>query len=156
MELWGIFSQVDERSIEGRYRELRRVGTAIEIYHSLWGVFRDDRTRSGIGEERKPRREKGKTRWRLSAELQRLPEMKDDARIEFLARPFAAKNLSDVKLQRSAAAAAAEKASGLGSRYLAAQAYWQECIALHALGVLQKAMEACGRSSRCGSSCVGD
>ena len=147
MELSGNLSQVDQRSIEGRYRELTSEwDKAIEIYHSLWGVFRDDpnyalelaKTQTAAG--------KGQDALATLAELQRLPEMKDDPRID-LARAFAAESLSDVKLQRSAAAAAAEKASGLGSRYLAAQAYWQECIALHALGVLQKAMEACQKST---------
>jgi class 3 adenylate cyclase/tetratricopeptide (TPR) repeat protein len=147
MELSGNLSQVDQRSIEGQYRELTSEwDKAIEIYHSLWGVFQDEpnyalelaRVQTAAG--------KGQDALATLAKLQRVPEMKDDPRIG-LAQAFAAESLSDVKLQQSAAAAAAEKASGLGSRYLAAQAFWQECVALQALGELQKAMIACQQSA---------
>jgi eukaryotic-like serine/threonine-protein kinase len=154
MELSGNLSQVDQRSIEGRYRELTSEwDKAIEIYHSLWGVFQDEANYALELARAQTSAGKGQDALATLAELQRVPEMKDDPRIE-LARAFAAESLSDVKLQQSAAAAAAEKASGLGSRYLAAQAYWQECVALHALGELPKAMEACQKSTAAAPSAL--
>jgi len=147
VELSANLSREDRRSIEGRYRELTSEwDKAIEIYRSLWGVFTDEpnyalelaRAQTAAG--------KGKDALATLDELQRLPQMADDPRID-LARAFGAESLSDVKLQQSAAAAAAEKASRLGSRYLAAQAYWQQCNALSGLGELQKAMLACKQSA---------
>jgi eukaryotic-like serine/threonine-protein kinase len=147
VDLSGNLSQVDQRSIEGRYRELTSEwDKAIEIYHSLWGVFKDEPNYALELAKVQTSAGKGQDALGTLAELQRMPEMKDDPRID-LARALAAESLSDVKLQQSAAAAAAEKASGLGSRYLAAQAYWQECSALFALGDLAKAMEACQKST---------
>lgn len=147
VERSGSLSQVERRSIEGRYRELNaQWDEAIEIYRDLWGVFQDEpnfglelagvQTSAGKGQEA------------LSTltKLASLPQMGDDPRID-LARAFAAESLSDVKLQQSAAGAAAQKASQLGSRYLAAQAYWQQCSALYALGELEKAVLACQESA---------
>ena len=147
VELSANLSREDRHSIEGRYRELTSEwDKAIEIYRSLWGVFTDEpnyalelaRVQTAAG--------KGKDALATLDELQRLPQMADDPRID-LARAFGAESLSDVKLQQSAAAAAAEKASRLGSRYLAAQAYWQQCSALLHIGELQKAMLACKQSA---------
>jgi class 3 adenylate cyclase/tetratricopeptide (TPR) repeat protein len=147
VELSRNLSQVDQRSIEGRYRELTSEwDKAIEIYHSLWGVFQDEPNYALELAKAQTAAGKGQDAMATLAELQRVPEMKDDPRID-LARAFAAESLSDVKLQQSAAAAAAERASALGSRYLAAQAYWQECVAFHGLGDLQKAMLACQQSA---------
>jgi class 3 adenylate cyclase/tetratricopeptide (TPR) repeat protein len=143
----GNLSQVDRRSIEGRYRELNaQWDEAIEIYRDLWGVFQDEpnfglelaRVQTSAG--------KGQDALGTLQKLTSQPEMSDDPRID-LARAFAAESLSDVKQQQSAAAGAAEKASSLGSRYLAAQAYWQDCSALYALGDLEKAMAACQKST---------
>ena len=147
VELSGNLSQVDQRSIEGQYRELTSEwDKAIEIYHSLWGVFQDEPNYALELAKAQTSAGKGQDALVTLAELQRRPEMKDDPRID-LARALAAESLSDVKSQQSAAAAAAEKAAGLGSRYLAAQAYWQECVAFQALGDLQKAMMACQQSA---------
>ena len=143
----GNLSQVDQRSIEGRYRELTSEwDKAIEIYHSLWGVFQDEPDYALELAKVQTAAGKGQDALATLAELQRLPQMADDPRID-LARAFAAESLSNVKLQQSAAASGAEKASRLGSRYLAAQAYWQECIALNALGELDKAAVACQQSA---------
>jgi tetratricopeptide (TPR) repeat protein len=140
-------SQEDRRSIEGRYRELTAEwDKAIEIYRSLWGVFQDEPNYALELAKVQTSAGKGKDALATLAELRQLPQMADDPRID-LARAFAAESLSDVKQQQSTAAAAAEKASRLGSRYLAAQAYWQECIALRALGELQNAMLACQQSA---------
>jgi class 3 adenylate cyclase/tetratricopeptide (TPR) repeat protein len=147
VELSADLPPEDQRKIEGRYRELTAEwDKAIEIYHSLWGVYRD--VPDYALELAKVQTAAGKGREALAtlADLQHHPQMGDDPQID-LSRAFAAESLSDVKLQKSAAAAAAEKASRLGSRYLAAQAYWQECIALNALGELQKATEACQQSA---------
>lgn len=147
LELSANLSQIDQRSIEARYRELNAVerDQAIEIYRDLSGVFKDEpnyaldlaRVQTAAG--------KGQDALATLKQLASRPQMADDPRVD-LARAFAAESLSDVKLQQSAAAAAAEKASILGSRYLAAQAYWQDCSALYALGELQKAMAACQQS----------
>jgi len=147
VELSADLPPEDQRKIEGRYRELTAEwDKAIEIYHSLWGVYRD--VPDYALELAKVQTAAGKGREALAtlADLQHHPQLGDDPQID-LFRAFAAESLSDVKLQQSAAAAAAEKASRLGSRYLAAQAYWQECIALNALGELQKATEACQQSA---------
>jgi len=147
VELSTNLSQEDRRSIEGRYRQLTAEwDKAIEIYRSLWGVFQDEPDYALELAKVQTAAGKGRDALTTLAELQRLPQMADDPRID-LARAFAAESLSDVKLQQSASAAAAEKASRLGSRYLAAQAYWQECIALNALGELDKAITACQQSA---------
>jgi len=154
VELSGNLSQVDQRSIEGRYRELTSEwDKAIEIYHSRWGVFHDEPNYALELAKVQTAAGKGQDAMATLAELQRVPEMKDDPRID-LARAFAAESLSDVKLQLSAAATAAEKASTLGSRYLAAQAYWQKCVALNALGDLQMAMLACQQSAAAAPSAL--
>jgi eukaryotic-like serine/threonine-protein kinase len=147
VELSANLSPVDQRSIEARYRELNtQRDQAIEIYRDLSGVVQDEpnyaldlaRVQTAAG--------KGHDALSTLKQLASRPQMADDPRID-LARAFAAESLSDVKLQQSAAAAAAEKAASLGSRYLAAQAYWQDCSALYALGDLQKAMAACQQST---------
>jgi class 3 adenylate cyclase/tetratricopeptide (TPR) repeat protein/TolB-like protein len=147
LDLSSNLSQVDRRSIEGRYRELTAEwDKAIEIYRSLWGVFQDEPNYALELAKVQTAAGKGQDALATLTELQRLPHMDDDPRVD-LARAFAAESLSDVKLQQSASASAAEKASRLGSRYLAAQAYWQECSALYALGQLPKAVEACQQSA---------
>ena len=147
VELSASLSQQDRRSIEGRYRELTSEwDKAIDIYRSLWGVFQDEPNYALELAKVQTAAGKGKDALATLADLQNRPQMGDDPRID-LARAFAAESLSDVKQQQSAAAAAAEKASRLSSRYLAAQAYWQECIALRGLGEFQKAMIACQQSA---------
>ena len=146
MDLSASLSEVDQRSIEGRYRELTAEwDKAIDIYHSLWHIYRDEPNYALDLAKAQTSAGKGQDALATLAELQRLPNMDDDPRVD-LAQAFAYESLSDVKHQRSAAAAAAEKASRLDSRYLAAQAYWQECSALFALGELPKAKEACQQS----------
>ncbi len=146
-ELAVNLSQVDRRSIEARYRELNgEWDQAIEIYRSLWGVFQDEPNYALELAKVQTAAGKGQDALNTLNQLAALPRMKDDPRIN-LARAFAAESLSDVKLQQTAAAAAAESASKLGSRYLAAQAYWQNCSALFALGDLQRAMAACQQST---------
>jgi class 3 adenylate cyclase/tetratricopeptide (TPR) repeat protein len=148
VDLSANLSPVDQRSIEGRYRELTAEwDKAIEIYRSLWGVFQDEPNYALDLAKAQTAAGKGQDALATLADLQRLPQMTDDPRID-LARAFAAQSLSDVKQQQSAAAAAAEKASRLGSRYLAAQAYWLECGALYALGEFEKGITACQQSSQ--------
>lgn len=147
LDLSGNLSPEDRRSIEGRYRQLSSEwDKAIVIYRSLWEVFQDEpnyalelaRVQTAAG--------KGQDALSTLSDLRALPNMSEDPRVD-LARAFAAESLSDVKQQQSAAAAAAEKASQQGSRYLAAQAYWQECVALNAVGELKKAATACRQSA---------
>jgi class 3 adenylate cyclase/tetratricopeptide (TPR) repeat protein/TolB-like protein len=147
VELSANLSQVDRRSIEGRYRELTAEwDKAIEIYRSLWGVFQDEPNYALELAKVQTAAGKGQDALATLKDLRNLQQTSNDPRID-LARAFAAESLSDVKLQQTAAATAAEKASNLGSRYLAAQAYWQECGALFALGELEKASAACQQSA---------
>lgn len=148
MQLSGNLSDVDRRSIEGRYRELNSEwDQAIKIFGSLWGVFQDEpnyaleltRAQTSAG--------KGQDALATLAELRdKQSQYKDDPRLD-LAEALAAESLSDARHQHAAAAAAAEKATHNGSRYLAAQAYWQDCAALFELGDLPKAETACQQSA---------
>jgi eukaryotic-like serine/threonine-protein kinase len=147
VDLSANLPQVDRRSIDAQYRELNAEwDKAIEIYTSLWGVFQDEpnfalnlaRVQTAAG--------KGQDSIATLGELQKLPQMADDPRVD-LNRAFAFESLSDVKQQRAASSTAAEKASRLGSRYLAAQAYWLECSALYFLGELDKGVTACQQSA---------
>jgi tetratricopeptide (TPR) repeat protein len=146
VELSANLSREDRRSIEGRYRELTSEwDKAIEIYRSLWGVFTDEpnyalelaRVQTAAG--------KGKDALATLDELRRTSPIADDPRID-LAEAFAAESLSDAKHQQAAASQAAERATKQGSRYLAAQAYWQECSAHYALGEFEKGVAACQQS----------
>lgn len=146
-ELSANLSQIDKRSIEGRYRELTAEwDKAIEIYSSLWGVFQDEPNYALELAKVQTNAGKGQDALATLAALQKVPQMADDPRVD-LARALAFESQSDVKQQRAAAAAAAEKASHLGSRYLAAQAYWLECSALYALGELDKGVTACQQAA---------
>jgi eukaryotic-like serine/threonine-protein kinase len=146
LELSKNLSQAEQRSIEGQYREFNSEwDKAIEIYRNLWGVFQDEPDYALKLANIQTAAGKGQDALATLDEL-RPPRVADDPRVD-LARAFAAESLSDVKMQESASAAAAEKASKAGSRYLAAQAYWQQCSALFALGELQKALTACQKSA---------
>jgi tetratricopeptide (TPR) repeat protein len=140
-------SEVDQRSTEARYRELNSEwGRAIDIYGDLWGVFKDDPDYALDLAKAQTAAGKGQDALATLAKLESTPQMVGDPRIN-LARAFAAESMSNVTLQQTSAVAAAQKASSLGSRYLAAQAYWQDCSALFTLGKLPQAMEACQQSS---------
>jgi class 3 adenylate cyclase/tetratricopeptide (TPR) repeat protein len=146
-DLSANLSPEDRRSIEGRYRQLTSEwDKAIVIYRSLWEVFQDEPSYALELAKVQTAAGKGQDALATLAELRKLPHMDEDPRVD-LARAFAAESLSDVKQQQSAAATAAEKASRQGSRYLAAQAYWQQCVALNAMGELQKATTACQQSA---------
>jgi eukaryotic-like serine/threonine-protein kinase len=154
MDLSAHISEVDQDSIQGRYRELTAEwDKAIDIYHSLWHVYHDEPNYALDLAKAQTSAGKGQDALATLAELQHLPNMSDDPRVD-LAQAFAYESLSDVKRQRDAAASAAQKASRLGSRYLAAQAYWQECAALFALGELPKATEACRQSTAAAPSAL--
>jgi class 3 adenylate cyclase/tetratricopeptide (TPR) repeat protein len=147
MELLGDLPRWDQRTIEAENYELNgKWDQAVANYQALWVFYPDEPNYALALASAQTSAGKGQDALGTLAKLGSQPQMKDDPRVD-LARAFAAESLSDVKLQQSAAAAAAEKASGLGSRYLAAQAYWQECSALFALGELPKAMEACQKST---------
>jgi tetratricopeptide (TPR) repeat protein len=140
-------SEVDQRSTEARYRELNSEwGRAIDIYGDLWGVFKDDPDYALDLAKAQTAAGQGQDALDTLAKLENAPQMAGDPRID-LARAFAAESMSDVKLQQSSAAAAASKASSLGSRYLAAQAFWQDCSALFAMGQLPQAMVSCQKAT---------
>lgn len=147
VELSANLSEVDQRTIEARYRELNSEwDKAIEIYGDLWGVFKDEPNYALDLAKVQTAAGKGQDALATLATLEKTPQMGDDPRVN-LARAFAAESMSNVKLEESSAAAAAAKASSIGSRYLAAQAYWQDCTALFTLGQLQPAMAACQKSA---------
>jgi class 3 adenylate cyclase/tetratricopeptide (TPR) repeat protein len=147
LQLAANLSEDEKRLLEGRYREFNfEWDQAIDIYHSLRRVSPDvpdyalnlARAQSSAG--------KGNDSLATLDSLEKVPGMSNDPRINF-ARSYAAESLSDVKLQQSSAAAAAQGATLLGSRFLAAQAYWRECAALVDLGELDKANDACQHSA---------
>ena len=146
-DLSANLSPEERRSIEGRYRQLAsQWDQATVIYRSLWEVFQDEPNYALELAKVQTAAGKGQDALATVEELRKFPGMDEDPRVD-LARAFAAESLSDVKQQQASAAVAAEKASKQGSRYLAAQAYWQECSALYALGELEKGVAACGQSA---------
>jgi tetratricopeptide (TPR) repeat protein/TolB-like protein len=141
-------SQLDRRSIEGHYRKLTAEWEkAIDIYRSLWGVYDDDPDYALELASVQTSAGKGRDALATLLQLQARPDLKDDPRID-LAEAFAAESLSDIKLQQSSAERAAREASARGARLLAAQAYWQDCAALLALGELKDAEGICQQGSQ--------
>jgi tetratricopeptide (TPR) repeat protein/TolB-like protein len=141
-------SQLERRSIEGRYRKVTADwDKAIGIYSSLWGVY-DDNPDYAL-ELASVQTSAGKGHDALSTllKLQARPDLKSDPRVD-LAEAIAAESLADVKLQQTASARAAQEATQRGARLLAAQAYWQNCAALFALGQLKDAETACRQGSQ--------
>ncbi len=136
----------DQRAVEAEYHEMNsQWDQAISIYQALWLLYPDEpdyalelasvQTAAGQGREALNTLQK----------LESLPQMADDPRIG-LERALAAQSMSDVKLQRDAATAAAEQAKRQGSRLLEAKAYWQLCSALYNMGELANAENACNQA----------
>jgi eukaryotic-like serine/threonine-protein kinase len=141
-------SQLDRRSIEGHFRKLTADwDKAIEIYRSLWGVYDDNPDYALELASVQTAAGKGRDALATLLQLQARPELRDDPRVD-LAEAFAAESLSDIKLQQSSAARAAQEASARGARILEAQARWQNCAALLALGQLSDAQAACEQGSQ--------
>jgi class 3 adenylate cyclase/tetratricopeptide (TPR) repeat protein len=141
-------SQPNHLSIEGRYRELiPEWDKAIKIFGDLWGVFPDDPNYALELANAQTSAGKGQDALTTLNQLAGLPQMADDPRID-LSRALAAESLSDIKMERDAAASAAEKAKRQGSRLLAAHAYWQLCASLFNMGDLQNAETACNESAQ--------
>jgi len=137
-------SQQNQLTIEGSYRRLNaQWERAIQIYQSLWTVFPDEidyalelaRVQTEAG--------KGKDALATIEEMrQRLPQAIDDPRVD-LQEAIAASSISNFKRGQAAAARGAEKATRQGARLLAAQAYWQDCSVLLAIGDQKGAQAAC-------------
>jgi tetratricopeptide (TPR) repeat protein len=141
-------SQLDRRSIEGHFRKLTADwDKAIEIYRSLWGVYDDNPDYALELASVQTAAGKGRDALATLLQLQARPELREDPRID-LAEAFAAESLSDIKLQQRSAARAAQEASARGARLLEAQAHWQNCAALLALGNLRDAQAACEQGSQ--------
>jgi TolB-like protein/predicted Ser/Thr protein kinase len=101
-------SQVDRRSIEGRYRKMTAEWEkAIEIYRSLWGVYDDNPDYALELASVQTSAGKGRDALATLLQLQTRPDLKGDPRID-LGEAFAAESLSDIKLQQSSAARAAK------------------------------------------------
>lgn len=148
LDLSSGLSQVDRRSIEGRYRKMTAEwDKAINIYRSLWGVYDDNPDYAIELASVQTSAGKGHDALATLLQLQARPDLKNDPRVD-LGEAFAAESLSDLKLQQSSAAKAAKEAASRGARLLAAQAYWQDCAALFALGDLKSAETACRQGSQ--------
>ena len=129
---------------------------AIEIYRSLWTIYSG---RNGLCPRSlrtsKPRRERERTllpRSKLSgAAPRRLPATHGLTwRKRWLLLLSRISNAS-----RRPRLAAREKASRLGARLLAAQAYWQDCSALLSQGDQKGAEAACMQASQAANSSAG-
>jgi serine/threonine protein kinase/tetratricopeptide (TPR) repeat protein len=148
LDLSGGLSQVDRRSIEGRYRKMTAEwDKAIEIYRSLWGVYDDNPDYALELASVQTSAGKGRDALATLLQLQTRPDLKDDPRVD-LGEAFAAESVSNIKLQQSSAAKAGQEATHRGARLLAAQAYWQDCAALFALGDPKSAEAACRQGSQ--------
>jgi tetratricopeptide (TPR) repeat protein len=134
------------RIIEGRYYLLSsQWDEAIKTYGSLSGVYQDEPAYALELAHAQTRSGKGEDALATIKQLRANPQWKDDPRID-LQEAYAAMSLSDLAAQQRAAAAAAQEASRNGSTYLAAEAYWLECVAYQALGQFKNAEASCRQS----------
>src|SRR5277367_2183150 len=136
----------DQRAIEAAYHEMNsQWDQAISIYQALWVLYPDEPDYALELANMQTAAGQGREALNTLQKLETLPQMADDPRIE-LGRALAAQSMSDVKQQRDAATAAAEKAKRQDSRLLEAKAYWQLCSALYNMGELASAETACNQS----------
>lgn len=149
VELSGDLSQKDRRSIDARYRAISADwDEAAKLYGALWEVY-DDEPTFAI-EEAHAQAEAGHAQDAL-ATLEALrrsdARARTDPRTDY-EEALAAEKLSDVKRQHAAAAKAAKEASQRGATLLAAEAYWQDCNALLALGNTKGAEGSCQQANQ--------
>ncbi len=155
-DLSGKLSPERRKSIEASLRKMNaQWDQAIEIYSSLWTIYPDETDYALQLADAQTQAGKGKDSLATLKTLRmRSPEAANDPRVD-LAEALAASSLSDFKRKQEAAARGAAKASALGARLLAAQAYWQECSALLSLGDQKGAEAACIQASRDSNSSAG-
>ena len=125
----------DSLLIEAEYREsTREWEKAVDLYRSLWTFFPDDLEYGLRLADAEINAGHGQGALATLETLRRLPApATDDPRID-LAEARAADSLSDYKRMQSAALRASDKAEGLHSTFLRAQAQLQQCWALRNLG----------------------
>lgn len=144
------------KSIEASLRKMNaQWDQAIEIYRSLWTIYPDESDYALQLADVQTQAGKGKDALATIETLRmRSPEAVNDPRVD-LAEALAASSLSDITRKQQAAARGAEKATRLGARLLAAQAYWQDCSALLAQGNQKGAEAACMQASQAANSSAG-
>lgn len=134
--------------MEANYRELNsQWDQAINVYKELWQAFPND-VDYGL-ELARVQTDGGKPKDALATLTtlkSQIPDAAQDPRVD-LQQAVTASNLGDAIRQRDAALAAAEKAAKLGSRLFLAEAYWQQCDALTALGQLEEAKGVCEKAN---------
>ncbi len=152
----GNLSPERRMSIEASFVKMNaQWGRAIEIYRSLWTIYSDETDYALQLADVQTQAGKGKDALAtIEALRRRSPTAASDPRVD-LAEALAASSLSDFKRKKEAAARGAEKASRLGARLLAAQAYWQDCSALLSLGDQMGAEAACMQASQAANSSAG-
>jgi tetratricopeptide (TPR) repeat protein/tRNA A-37 threonylcarbamoyl transferase component Bud32 len=155
-DLSGNLSPERRKSIEASLRKMNaQWDQAAEIYRSLWTIYPDETDYALQLADVQTQAGKGKDALAtLEALRRRSPEAANDPRVD-LAEALAASSLQDFKRKQEAAARAAGKASRLGARLLAAQAYWQECSALLSQGNQTGAEAACMQASQAANSGAG-
>ena len=145
----------DSGLIEARYRTITHDwNRAIEIYRSLWGVKLDEPKYlldvAGVQAEA----DRGQDALTTLDKLRHAGGFDDDPRVDYL-EALADEKLGIVTDEHDAAARAASKAAAQGAQLLAAQADWQDCAALRALGQLDAAAKACGQANSLANSAGG-
>ncbi len=144
VDLSAGLSQADRRAIEARYREIAAEwDKAAKIYGSLWDFYNDE-PKFAL-EEAHAQAEAGRATEALTTldSLRKADSRaQDDPRIDY-EEALAADKLGDAKREHAAASRAAEKAAKQDARLLEAQADWQDCGALLAIGNLKEAKAAC-------------
>ncbi len=142
-ELSGNLSREERLLVEGQYRELTyQWSLAAEIYKTLTSFFPDNLEYGLRLANAQCRAAKGKDVLATVDRLRNLPPpQSEDPRIDFAeARGYEA--LGDAKHQEAAAARAADRASVLGARILAARARLSQGTALWKVGKINEAMTA--------------
>jgi eukaryotic-like serine/threonine-protein kinase len=154
--LSGNLSPEGRMSIEASFVKMNaQWDRAIEIYRSLWTIYSDETDYALELADVQTQAGKGKDALAtLEALRRRSPKDANDPRVD-LAEALAASSLSDFKRKQAAAARGAKKASALGARLLAAQAYWQDCSALLSQGDQKGAEQACMQASQAANSSAG-
>jgi serine/threonine protein kinase/tetratricopeptide (TPR) repeat protein len=142
-QLSGNLSREERLLVEGQYRELSyQWSLAAEIYKTLTSFFPDNLEYGLRLANAQYRAAKGKDVLATVVELRKLPPpQSEDPRIDFAeARGY--DTLGDAKQQEAVSARAADRASALGARVLAARARFSQGTALWRLGKINEAMMA--------------
>jgi DNA-binding winged helix-turn-helix (wHTH) protein/tetratricopeptide (TPR) repeat protein/TolB-like protein len=135
--------------VEGHYREsTHEWDKAIEIYRSIYRFFPDNLDYGLRVAEVQTSANRSRDALDILDEMRKLPPpASDDPRIDET-EAEAAMHDGDYSRDLNAATRAAEKGEILGARLLVARARHFQCWALHKLGQVQKADEACEEAQR--------